>query len=243
MIEINLIPDVKIELLRVRRSRNIVISGAILSSIVAGGVVVLLSIYTFGYQSFASWSLDNNIKKQYTQLLAVEDLPKMLTIQNQLNELSSAQENKNITSRTFDLLTTIVPGGDNVVAISKADLDVKEGTITIEAEAENGYEALEVFKKTIAATTLQYSADDGVREPLPIATNITDKDRTFGESIDGGKVLRFTLSFEYAPELFASSTVNGRINAPNKQNATDSAKAVPKSLFTDSVKDDNEETK
>ena len=235
MIEINLVPDVKIELLKARKMRTTVISFAILASIVSGSVVALLGIYTFGGQEVAKWSLGRTIDDEGKKLTAVEGLPQLLTIQSQLGQLSEKHNSKLISSRLFDLATTIVPGGNNEVAISKIDLDVEAGTITLDAEAKNGYEALEVFKKTLAATNFTYTAADQPAATVPVASDIQDQERNFGENASGNRVLRFTMSFTYAKELFTPNLTSGSIVAPTKQNATDSAKSVPKNLFTDSA--------
>ena len=50
MIEINLIPDVKQELLRAQKGRAVVISASIFASVIAVGVVALLLVYIFGVQ-------------------------------------------------------------------------------------------------------------------------------------------------------------------------------------------------
>ena len=73
MIEINLIPDVKRELLRAQRARSIVISGAILTSIVAAAVVVVMLVYIYGVQSLRHYTLDQDIKSQSSELSKVED--------------------------------------------------------------------------------------------------------------------------------------------------------------------------
>ena len=82
MIEINLIPDVKQELLKAQRIRNVVISSSILVSIIAAGVVVLLLVYMFGVQSVRNSLLDSQIKDKYATLSKVDDLSKIITIQN-----------------------------------------------------------------------------------------------------------------------------------------------------------------
>jgi len=92
MIEINLIPDVKLELLRVQKTRNLVISSAIIVSIASIAVVVLISIYTYGVQGFADYSVDKTIDEQSKELSEVSDLPEMLTIQNQLQELEGKRK-------------------------------------------------------------------------------------------------------------------------------------------------------
>lgn len=104
MIEINLIPDVKRELLRAQRARSIVISGAILTSIVAAAVVVVMLVYIYGVQSLRHYTLDQDIKSQSSELSKVEDLSKILTIQNQLTTMKDLNDKKQIDSRIFNVL-------------------------------------------------------------------------------------------------------------------------------------------
>ena len=105
MIEINLVPDVKLELLRVRRNRTAVVSASILISLISGGIVVLLALYVFAGQTLAGRSLDGTIDEQSKKLSSVEDLSEMLTIQSQLTQLSATHDNKTVTSRLFDLIS------------------------------------------------------------------------------------------------------------------------------------------
>lgn len=72
MIEINLIPDVKRELLRAQRARTTVISAAIVISIVAGAVVAALALYVYGVQTVRGVLLDNQIKDGAAKLSKVE---------------------------------------------------------------------------------------------------------------------------------------------------------------------------
>lgn len=232
MIEINLIPDVKLELLKARRQRKMVISGAILLSIASGIIVALLCVYAFGVQTVADAIADGNVKSESAKLKKIPDLGKTLTIQNQLSQLSTMQSNKNVTSRLFDIISATVPEGKNAVGITRMAFSSDDGTITIEGQAQNGYEALEVFKKTIGQTTFQYDMDGKAQKPVKIATIITDGERSYGQAADGTQTLRFTISFTYAKELFQPKIQNGKVVGPDKQRATDSAEGVPTSLFT-----------
>jgi Tfp pilus assembly protein PilN len=232
MIEINLIPDVKLELLKARRQRKMIISASILLSIAAGAVVVLLSLYAFGVQTVADTLADNGIKDENQKLSKVKDLSKTLTIQNQLSQLSKSQSNKNITSRLFDIISVTVPEGKNAVTIKQLAFKSETSTIDIEGEAPNGYEALEVFKKTLGQTTFQYNVDGKAQKPLKIATSIIDGERRYSEDNLGHQVLRFSLSFTYTDEMFKPGSEDGRIVGPDKQKATDSAQGVPTSLFS-----------
>lgn len=233
MIEINLIPDVKLELLKARKQQKMVISGAILVAIASVGTVALMASYAFGVQFGLEVIADNNIKEKTKELKSVKDLSKTLTIQSQLSKLSSLQNDKNLTSRLFDIVGTIVPSGENQVKITRLSLDSEENLVRIEAEAVNGYEAMEVFKKTLAQTNFEYSEGDEAQKPVRIAKSISEGERRYGENADGNRVLRFDLSFVYPDELFSPTSQSGKIVAPTQQRATDSTQGVPESLFTD----------
>lgn len=236
MIEINLVPDVKQELIKAQRVRASVISMSILVGIAAVGVVVLLAIWVFAVQAARGVISDNTIKNESQKLSNVADISHTLTIQNQLTKLPAQHDEKNIDSRIFDVLNTINPPAPNTVAITSLALDAPTNTITIEAQAAGGYQALEVFKKTIEATTFQFTADEQT-QTVPLASDMSDSDRSYGEDASGAKVLRFTLTFTYPAELFARTSKNAQIVAPTKTNATDSYLGVPKSLFTQKAND------
>lgn len=236
MIEINLVPDVKQELIKAQRVRAGVISIAILTGIIAVGVVVLLLLWVFGVQAARGAITDNTIKTESTKLSAVEDISNTLTIQNQLSKLESMHDEKSIDSRIFDILTTINPPEPNNVAITNLSLDSTEKTIRIEGQAQNGYPALEVFKKTISATKFEFTKD-GEKQSVELASQMSDSDRSYGEDASGAKVLRFALTFTYPDDLFLRTAENAVIVAPSKTNVTDSFLGVPQSLFTQAARD------
>jgi hypothetical protein len=240
MIEINLVPDVKQELIKAQRVRASVISVAILVGMAAVGVVVLLAIWVFAVQTARSVLTDNTIKSESEKLSSVEDVGNTLTIQNQLSKLPAMHDNKSIDSRLFDILTTINPSEPNTVAITNVALDSEAKTIQLEAQAKNGYPALEVFKKTITATKFEFS-EDGEKQSVPLADQMSDSDRSYGEDASGAKVLRFTLTFVYPDQLFTRTAKNAVIVAPERSNVTDSFVGVPNSLFTQRANDAPEE--
>ncbi len=240
MIEINLIPDVKQELIRAQRVRSTVISIAIIFGIASIALVILLGVWVFGVQAARGAISDNTIKSESQKLANVSDISNTLTIQNQLDLLTDLHDKKHIDSRIFDVLTTINPPEPNDVAITKLEVDSENNIVLISAQAPNGYPALEVFKKTIDATTFQYE-QDGENQSVPLASDMTDSDRSYGEDATGKKVLRFTLAFTYPDELLTPNLTNARIVAPTKTNVTDSFIGVPKSLFTQKATDTGEE--
>ena len=236
MIEINLVPDVKQELIKAQRVRSTVISFAIFVGLAFVAIVTILAIYAFGVQTVRSSLADDSIKKGSEQLAKVEDLSKTLTIQNQLTKISTLHDSIKIDSRVFDVLQAIIPPAPNDVQISNLSVDSSLNQITIEGQAANSYAAVEVFKKTIEGAMVKYN--DGEEDvEVALASNVSTGDTSYGEDSSGAKVLRFTLSFEYASELLSPLSKSVTVVIANKGNATDSYLGVPKSIFVDRAKD------
>ncbi len=238
MIEINLIPDVKQELLKAQRVRNYVISGAVIggiASIAIVGVLVLVMIS----QAVAGGVFDASIKDLDKKLQSESDLSKILTVQNQLDRLSDMHKTKNIDSRLFPLLDAINPSAPNNVTISTVKIDAETKTISIEGQATNMYEAAEAFKKTIVGTTLQYRDEEGTEQKVSLvksASDVTSSDIGVSEDASGKKVLRLTMTFTYPDQLFSRLAENAVIQSPARSNVTDSYLRVPQSLFSEGDK-------
>lgn len=237
MIEINLVPDVKQELIKAQRVRTTVISITILIGIISVGVVALLAFYLFGVQTVRSAVADNRIKQATGELQQIDDLSNTLTIQNQLSKLSIMHDNKHIDSRFFGILTAINPPAPNDIVLSSAKLDADTKTVTIDGQAANGYEAAELFKKTILSTKMTYKDSDGAGQNVPLTDEVSTSDISYGEDASGKKVLRFTMSFVYPDELFARSSRDAVIERPGRQNVTDSYLRIPQSLFSERATD------
>lgn len=236
MIEINLIPAVKQELIKVQRIRATVISISILVGIAAAVIVALLVFYVFAVQTVRVKIADDAITKGGQQLAGVKDLSKTLTLQNQLTKISTMHDNKKLDSRIFDVLLAIIPPSPNDVQISDLAIDSSNGTITMQGQAANSYAATEVFRKTIEGAKVKYTDDAGKQE-VSLATNVSTGDTSYGEDATNAKVLRFTLSFTYAKELFSPLAKNVTVEIATRGNATDSYLGVPKSIFVDRATD------
>lgn len=230
MIEINLIPDVKQEYLKAKRARMLVISGAILVSIASIAIVVLLAAYLFGLQAFLTKTADDEITKNQKQLTNVADLSNMLTLQSQLANISSLHDQQSMSSRVFDVLNAVRPSQPNQVTFSSVKYDTENKKIHIDGQAANGFVAVDVFKKTVEAATFSYQ-EDGKTTTRPVASDVILSDLSYGEDASGTKVLRFALDFNYDPSLFAATSKSVVVISPEKQNATDSYKYLPTSLF------------
>lgn len=231
MIEINLVPDVKQELLKAQRLRAAVVSVSVVVSIIALAAVAILLIYVYGVQFGRNVYLDGQIKNKAAELAKVEDLSSMVTIQNQLAKVTDLHANKNITSRVFDMLSASIPDGPNSVQVSQLDLDIEAKTVRIEGQT-RGFDSMEVFKKTVANAQV-----DTGEEVVPLASNIDTSDISYGETTDGNRVLRFVLSFTYAEELFSASYSGVGFKLSLDGNVTDSYLGIPRSIFAAPAKD------
>ena len=237
MIEINLVPDVKQELIKAQSVRSKVIFFSIMTGILSIAVVAVLAIYIFGVQAVRSNIADSQIKSGSDELASVEDLSKTLTIQNQLSLISTLNSEKNIDSRIFDVLTAIIPASPNDVQISDLKIDSDSSTITMDGQASNGYAAVEIFKKMIAAADISYIDVDGNAQEAAMASDISTSDTSYGEDSSGNKVLRFTISFVYDSALFSPDSSSLTIVITSTGNVTDSYLGVPTSIFAERASD------
>jgi hypothetical protein len=244
MIEINLIPDVKQELLKAQRTRSVVISASIFTGIIAVGVVVLLLIYIYGIQLVRTTVLDSQIDAKAKELSQVDDLSKILTIQNQLGKISELNGQKYMASRTFDVLAAITPAEPNQVAFSKISIQTPGGTdvdgnttdsgsIILEGQTRS-YDSLEVFKKTVSNTLVQYT-EDGETKTENLADSISTTDVSYGEDDTNQKVVRFIMTIQYNPELFSPKATNVSYKQSVNGNVTDSYIGIPR--FTQRAED------
>ena len=236
MIEINLLPNVKRELLKTRAMRNRVISISFLVGGASIAAVVVLALI-LGSQIAAEAVQNGVIKDRNDKVMAVEDLNKVVTIQHQLTKINEQHSRKKINSRVFDVVTAVNPVAPNNVSFSDIKVNPESKTITLEGSAVNGYSALETLKKTILNTKVQTTDGDKSSE-VSLTKEIKDGDTSFGENSEGKKVLQFSFSFEYAEELLAPAN-NGTVSVltpTGKVDVTDSRQGIPDSLFKSNSK-------
>ena len=236
MIEINLLPNVKRELLKTRVMRNRVISISFLVGGASIAAVVVLALI-LGSQIAAEAVQNGVIKDRNDKLMAVEDLNKVVTIQHQLTKINEQHSRKKINSRIFDVVTAVNPVAPNNVSFSDIKVNPGSKTITLEGSAVNGYSALETLKKTILNTKVQTTDGDKSSE-VSLTKEIKDGDTSFVENSEGKKVLQFSFSFEYAEELLAPAN-NGTVSVltpTGKVDVTDSRQGIPDSLFKSNSK-------
>ena len=252
MIQINLIPDVKLDLIRIQKHRNLVISMAILAMMVTLAVVLIVAFYVFGVQTIRDNIANNNIKQEEKNLLQIEDLDKNVTIQNQLSAINKTHEDKLMTSRILGILSVISQKGTpNEVNILSFVLSKAEGTVSLVAQTKaRGFEAADIFKKNIEALQVRYKPynDDGSvpsskenEQQVTFASDVILSSPTTSQSENSGNgdLVSFNISFKYAKEVFSMKNYIDEIRGLGKGNVTDSYMRLPRDLFKDTDKAPN----
>jgi hypothetical protein len=156
MIQFNLLPDVKLEYIKARRSKRMVL-------LVSGGVaaftflifLILFSVVNILQPKHIS-DLNHDIKKYTATLKATPDLDKILTVQNQLSSLTSLHSQKTVTSRLIDYLGQVTPAQ---ATISNVKMDYSANSINLSGNADK-LATVNQFVDTIKFTT--YTVDGSI---------------------------------------------------------------------------------
>jgi Tfp pilus assembly protein PilN len=175
MLQFNLLPDVKKEYIKAKRTKRLIFSIATISAAVAVVIVLLLfSIVQFAQKKSIN-DLTKDIESGISELKGVDDLDKILTIQNQLNSLPGLHESKPETSRLFNYLTQITPFD---VKIGTVQINFVDNTIKIEGIAPS-IASVNRFTDTIKFAT--YTSTSGTESQTVDATQASEKLPAFSE--------------------------------------------------------------
>ncbi len=133
MIQLNLLPDVKLEYIRAQRSRRLLLSVAILASIISVATLVILLSYG-GIQKKHLSDLTRDINDESSQLQKQPNITTILTVQNQLQRLTELHAGKPAASRLFDYMNNVTPDQVSITSLNN-DFVAKVTTITGTADA------------------------------------------------------------------------------------------------------------
>ena len=238
MIELNLVPDVKREYIKAQHQRTMAVTVSIFAGLAAAGVVVLLGVL-IGVQAARDKLTDNAITTESNNLKELDkkyNLSSMLTIQNQLTQLSSQNDNRTMESRIFDVLTAINPPSPNDVKFSSIKLDPSAKTISLEGKAANGYGAVDILKKTITNQNFEYTkgtqSQDAQPQKVALTSNVNIVSTNLSQDDSSGHTVVFSIIFTYADDLFSNAITDARIVGPTTRiDVTDSSTHVP-DIFT-----------
>ncbi len=154
MIQFNLLPDIKMEYIKARRAKRnvILIAGTVSAASIALFALLFLTVNMFQKQHIENLSDDINVAK--TRLNDIEDLNKILTIQNQLNNVGALHDSKPVVTRLYTYLPQIVPVN---TSISNVVVDFELLTINFSGSADS-LATINKFVDTLKFTTYEDSS-------------------------------------------------------------------------------------
>ena len=161
MHEINLVPDIKIKMLKALKLRNLVFFICIIVAAASIGVAAISGAVA-GAQRIAMNAKNDRIEAMSAKLKEYSNLGEFLTIQDQLGNISTINENRNVLSRVFNVLDAMVPRSGDKVEISQLTIDLENSRLSMDAQADAGqdplidYRVLESFRKGVGLTTYDY---------------------------------------------------------------------------------------
>lgn len=191
MVQFNLLPDVKLQYVKARRTKYLMTT---ISIVVASAAVTVLLISLFMVNVVQKKSLNDlndDIKTYSQQLQDVEDLSKILTVQNQLRTLTPLHDAKPKTSRIFTYISQVTPAA---VSLDTLSIDYSDSSMTIGGKAPT-LDSVSLYTDTLKAT--KFSTDSEVEVTPKAFSNVVLS--TFGRDDTGAS---FTITLNFDPEIF-----------------------------------------
>lgn len=172
MISINLLPDVKKDLLRVRRERNLVVTVSVIAVGVSVGILLVLGA-TLGGMTVAKMATESSIEsneKKIDDAIKNDQLNRYLTIQNQLSQIDGLKGEQRIYSRLMDYLVALNPAAPNNATLqnvilsssgsSSSSSSSSAGGITVTLEGSTAdFASLNVYKNTLINAQISYEEE------------------------------------------------------------------------------------
>ena len=190
MVQFNLLPDVKLEFVKARRTKYMMTFVSVVVGAVALAVLLFALFYVNVVQRKSLNDLNKDIKSHSTELKNVEDLSKILTVQNQLNTLTSLHDKKPVSSRMFGYLTQLTP---NQLSLTKLSVNFDESTMSISGTAPT-LDPVYVFTDTLKSA--QYTVEGSDTSSKPFSEVVLSE---FGRDDKGAS---FTITLKFDPIIF-----------------------------------------
>lgn len=158
--EINLVPDIKGEMIKALKLRNLTFFICIVVAAASLATTAIVAAIAGGQQAIVNGKKDT-ISKLSSKIQSYDDLDNFLTIKDQLSDLSTIASNKKLLSRTFGLLAAIFP---STIKISELDINLSSGSPVISFDAQANadtppyidYNVLDSFKKSMKYLRYDY---------------------------------------------------------------------------------------
>lgn len=162
-LEINLVPDIKNEMLKAMKIRNYTLFACIVVAIASVVVSLIFWSISAGQQAVADGK-KKTLDTLSSKINSYSDLSNFLTVKDQLSVISTISDNRNVVSRSFNILAALLPTGKDTITISSLDVNLQEESpkFSFEGQANSGsepnidYNVLDAFKKSMEYMRYDY---------------------------------------------------------------------------------------
>lgn len=211
MIQLNLLPDIKLAYIKAERTRRLVLS---VSFLVAGAsvVILLLLLSVDGLQKKHLSDLNKDIKNESSELQNKPQIKKILTVQNQLNSLTDLHAQEPAASKLFDYLNQTTPTS---VSISDFTIDFTQQTATITGTSDN-LAHVNQYVDTLKATTYTTdgSSSNGSGQQAFSNVVLSSFSLSTGAGSNGNQSASYSITLSYDKTIF-DNTQNAKLQVPS----------------------------
>lgn len=206
MIQLNLLPDVKLKYIKAQRQRRLVTTIALVTSAVSLGLLILL-LGISGLQRKHLADLSRDIAKESKQLQGKPEINKILTVQNQLQSLTALHSQKPAAYRLFGYLNQVTP---EKVSISSLQVDYTTQTMTITGSAD----ALSSVNKYVDTLKFTTFTGDNVSSATKAFSNVVLQTFSLTSGAQDGKPATYTITLAYDKAIF-DNTQQVKLTVPS----------------------------
>lgn len=207
MIQLNLLPDVKLEYIKAQRSQRLVFSVSILIAAASIGLLILL-LSVSGLQKKHLNDLSRDISSETSQLQHKPQINKMLTVQNQLHSLTDLHAQNPAAARLFDFLNQVTPTNVNITDLK---IDFTQQTASITGTSDS----LANVNKYIDTLKLTTFTSDNDSNSQPAFSDIVLSSFSLDTgSQDKSQAANYTITLKYDPAIF-DITQNIKLSVPS----------------------------
>lgn len=225
MIQLNLLPDVKLEYIKARRTKRLVTLGATIVASASVAIMVLLFIATNFLQRQHMGNLAKDIEHDSHTLEEEKDLNRILTVQNQLNVLDDLHAQKPAAARLGTYFAQLVPTS---VSVSKVEADFSGHVMRVEGSALS-LGAVNQFIDTLKFTTFSADKEDSSKAfSNVVLTNFERGDAAVGS--DDSDPVSYQINFSFDPVIF-DNTKTVKLTVPATITTQSADRVDPNTLF------------
>jgi hypothetical protein len=195
MIQFNLLPDVKLEFIKVQRTKRLVITISLVASAVSVVVLLLLLVTVDVFQKKNMSDLTHDIANNEGVLKKTPDLNKILTIQNQLRSLPGMHDQKVVASRLLPFMQQVTP---STATIATMEADFSQNTLAISGQAPS-LDVVNTYVDTLKFTT--YSTADHSTDGKNAFSNVVLS--SFSRSSQNAS---YAITVSFDPVIFSNTS-------------------------------------